>query len=118
MSFKPIPCFTGICDWPGCGADVLADGEYSGYGETEHIVDEMVDAGWRTGADGESHYCDEHPVAWASDQEQVDSMIPPFLLIHDGDTDSRDDDGRVTLILPETERLIGEGNEPLPGVPS
>jgi hypothetical protein len=97
MSFHAIPCWQVRCDWPGCTASPADFSEYSGWGDQSVAHEEATEADWRTNADETLHYCDAHPAAWASDPEQVASMAGPFLLIHDGDTDSPlDDDGKVT----------------------
>ncbi|MGZ4518912.1 MAG: hypothetical protein ACXVXP_00270 [Mycobacteriaceae bacterium] len=116
MSIKPIDCFTIVCDWPGCGADVMEDADYSGWGDVDYLLETTSDSGWWTSTTAMSHFCNEHPAIWASDLE--DGALPsrPYLLIHDGDTDNRDDDGKVTLVRPVTETLLMEGNLPLPEV--
>ncbi|WP_182377860.1 hypothetical protein [Nocardioides sp. WS12] len=115
MSIKRFDTFTAICDWPECGADVMESSDYGGWGEMDALDTEMEDADWRIGADGTSHYCDKHPVQWVGTRLDGDPEPPrPYLLIHDGDTGNFDDDGKVTLILAETVRLIAEGNAPLP----
>ncbi|GAB2970197.1 hypothetical protein [Nocardioides montaniterrae] len=117
MSVKRVDCFTVVCDWHGCGATVCDESDYSGWDVDgiEVEVENAIDAGWHQARDrgmlgllsagtvsGE-HYCHRHPAAWASDAEQVASMTPPYLLIHDGDTEDPDDDGRVTLVLRQLE---------------
>ena len=99
MSLKSLPCFTVICDWPECGADVLADGEFSGYGDTDQLAIEVEGADWRTSLHGLCHYCPDHPVTWASDHEGGEPFpAPPYLLIHDGDTGNCADDGTVSFV--------------------
>lgn len=116
MSIKTWTGYSGVCDWPGCGIDVMDGTDYSAWGERDAVEETMTDYDWRIGADGERHYCDKHPAAWASDPEHVAEMPRPFLLFHDGDTGNPDDDGKVSLVLPVTEQAIADGNDPLPEV--
>ncbi len=70
----------------------------------EDALDDARCDGWQEGRDGKAHYCDRHPTFWASNRELGEpDPEPPYLLIHDGDTGDRDDDGKVTLILPALE---------------
>lgn len=97
MSFHSIPCWQVRCDWPGCTASPADTSEYAGWGEQTVAHEEATELDWWTSTDGQSHYCPNHPAAWASDPEQVASMTGPYLLIHDGDTPNPiDDDGHVT----------------------
>ena len=99
MSLHAIPCWQVRCDWPGCTASPADVSEYSGWGDKGVAVQEAVDCDWFTSPSGLLHYCPDHPMAWASDREQVESMPGAYLLIHDGDTDTpAHDDGHVTLI--------------------
>lgn len=100
MSIKRLDTFTAVCDWPGCDADAVSDHtDYSGWGDVENVNDTLDDAEWWRGRGGEAHYCNRHPVTWASDHEDGEPFPePPYLLIHDGDTDSSLDDGLVSLI--------------------
>lgn len=99
MSIKRLDTFTAVCDWPGCGADVMDPTDYSGIGEVEHVNDTLDDYNWWRGADGIAHFCNAHPATWASDHEDGEPFPkPPYLLIHDGDTNDPDNDGKVSLI--------------------
>lgn len=120
MSIKPIDCYTIVCDWPDCAADVMETSDYSGGDLTlvnEAFEDRCAD-GWHLGASEDRHYCDKHPAIWAHLLLDAGDPEPerPYLLIHDGDTGNPDDDGRVTLVRPITEVLLDEGNVPLPEV--
>lgn len=110
MSIKRLDTYTAVCDWPGCSADVMDPTDYSGWGEVDNVTETLADYDWHTSTTGMSHFCYEHPAVWVS---EPDRPQPPYLLIHDGDTDNPDDDGRVTLVRPITEVLLDEGNVPL-----
>jgi hypothetical protein len=113
VSIKRVECYTFVCDWPDCDADGFAHTEYSG-GDRDLLDSTIGDAcgyGWHVGRDrpedhsfgltGPMHFCPRHPATWASDHENGEPFPePPYLLIHDSDTDNPDDDGKVTLILP------------------
>jgi hypothetical protein len=96
MSKREEKCWSLWCDWPGCEFQ-FEYGDYTIFGngyDPDEIASESD--GW-VGVDG-SHYCHNHLTAWASDYEDGEPFPgTPFLLIHDGDTDNSDDDGRVTL---------------------
>ncbi len=100
MSIKTMPFYTVVCDWPGCDRSADEGGEYAAWASASGALDSARDADWWEVRDGkhEIHYCDEHPCAWASDHEDGEPFPDhPFLLIHDGDTDNSEDDGKVTL---------------------
>lgn len=100
MSFHSIPCWQVRCDWPGCEATPADVSDYSGWGDQSVAHEEAVELDWRTSPDDEQHYCDDHPAMWASDHENGETYpAPPFLLIHDGDTDDPiNNDGKVVLV--------------------
>lgn len=110
--------FYGVeCDWPDCGFIAGDEGEYQWWAEQDHAIEQAGEWDWWMGADGAHHYCSGHPTLWASDRDDLgDTLEPPYLLIHDGDTDNRNDDGRVTLIAsrpdPATDTAApDEGNQ-------
>lgn len=113
MSIKTWTGYSGVCDWPGCGIDVMGGTDYSAWGERDAVEETMVDWDWWIGADGEHHYCDKHPTVWAADIEDVAEMPRPFLLIHDGDTDDPDDDGKVTLVSLDSKQATAGGTASL-----
>lgn len=99
MSVLGVTMFRVICDWADCPNSPQDDTDYFAWGEPEQAEETASDADYRTGRDGETHYCLDHPATWASDHEMGEPFPPkPFLLIHDGDTDEPDDDCKVTLI--------------------
>lgn len=100
MSRRRVDAWQIVCDWPGCGR-VLEAGDFSvfvdagGWDEWELLSD----ACWWRDRDGVRMYCPDHPGEWASDHEGgVPWPLPPYLLIHDGDTGDVSDDGTVTLV--------------------
>jgi len=99
VSFKEVTYYEAQCDWPGFVCGRQTDSEFTAWAEPDSVLDIMTDAEWRTSRDGKSHYCDLHPAIWASDYENGEPFPePPYLLIHDGDTDDSNDDGRVTYV--------------------
>lgn len=100
MSIKSAPFYTVICNWPECGHSPDEDGDSIAWAEVSQAIESAKDAGWwQDKDDPETWYCGDgmHPMWWASDVG--DRPDPPYLLIHDGDTDnSLDDDGKVTLL--------------------
>jgi hypothetical protein len=96
MSRRPVESFEVICDWPDCG-ERYEEGDYSIFGPDWAVEDMMRDSDWLVSRDETQHYCRKHRCAWASDHEDGEPFpAEPFLLIHDGDTDDADDDGKVT----------------------
>lgn len=92
MSVREEKSWSLWCDWPGHEYQ-LETYEYSIFGEGWDLDELATDTEWRLGVDG-SHYCPEHPTAWASDLDDGDEPpAGPYLLI--------DDDGRVTYINPQ-----------------
>lgn len=99
MSIREVTMYRVECDWPGCTASPQDDSEYFAWSNKGDAEEYATDANWRVGRAGMCHYCPEHPSEWASDHEHGEPYPePPYLLIHDGDTDSDDDDGRVTFV--------------------
>lgn len=100
MSARPLEAWELICDWPDCKAKG-EDGDYTIFAMDAYDPAEVAEnCDWLTSKDRQSHYCREHTVVWASDHEDGEPFpAPPYLLIHDGDTDNPlMDDGSVTLV--------------------
>lgn len=98
MSTKPEPSWSLWCDWPDCDYQ-FESCEFTIFGEGWDPEEIVTDADGHLDRDGKRHYCDHHQTVWASDHENGEPFPePPYLLIHDGDTDSGDDDGKVSLI--------------------
>lgn len=95
MSMREEKAWSLWCDWPGCERQ-FESYEYSIFGDGWDPDEIVRDADGRIGTDG-THYCRQHPAVWASNHEDGQPFPPPpFLLIHDGDTDDDEDDGKVT----------------------
>lgn len=95
MSLKSKPYFWVECDWPGCGANAQEGSEYAAWGETSAARDSANDAGWWQSEGEALDYCEDHPMAWSSDDDD-ERPDPPYLLIHDGDEGH--EDNAVTLV--------------------
>lgn len=102
MSFKAVTFYTIVCDFPDCDADFNKDDEYAAYASIDTMREVFNDADgswWESAFGKELHYCKDHRMQWASDQDEGDpEPEKPYLLIHDGDTDDREDDGKVSLV--------------------
>jgi hypothetical protein len=105
-----VTMYKVVCDWPECDASAHDGGEYVAFASPEGALEDFAYAdNWRRGRDGK-HFCDKHPTTWASDHENGEPFPePPYLLIHDGDTDDPGDDGYVTCVWRRAAsgRLIG-----------
>ena len=93
-------CWSLWCDWPECDYQ-WEYGDFTIFGDGYDADEIVTDSDGLLGLDGK-HYCHRHPAIWASDHEQGEPFPdPPYLLIHDGDTDDPiNDDGKVTHVLP------------------
>ena len=99
MSIREITYYQVVCDWPDCGTTAHDGTDYGAHESADSADEEVDNADWWRGREPETHYCDRHPATWASDHEEGEPFPePPYLLIHDGDTDNSLDDGRVSLI--------------------
>lgn len=97
MSIREVTYYQASCDWLGCTRTPHT--EYTAWEDPGSARDDVEYAEWHFDRDGKRHYCNEHPATWASEHEDGEPFPePPYLLIHDGDTDNSDDDGKVTLI--------------------
>lgn len=92
MSLKPIPCYTAICDWLDCSADVCEASDYSGWDldGIENEIDHAIDYGWHRGPGKHELYCDKHPTFDADEVEEAEPKRPYLL---------RDDDDHVRLVM-------------------
>lgn len=101
MSVREVVMYRVVCDWPGCEASAQDATDYYAWTDATHALDVTVDADWRESTTGRFHYCLDHPATWAGDHEDGEPYPPPpYLLIHDGDTDDPFDDGKVTFMGP------------------
>jgi len=97
---RPVDAWELVCDWPECES-TADDGYNTIYADNPYDPGEIAEyADWLTSKDGASHYCWEHPTTRASDHTGGLALPdPPYLLIHEGDTDNPVmDDGSVTLV--------------------
>jgi hypothetical protein len=99
VSKQPVKAWKIVCDWPECKTD-FEYGEWTFFGDDWEPKDMLSDGDWDMSPNGEKHYCPKHPRHWASDLSDGWDEEPerPYLLIHDGDTEDRNDDGYVTLV--------------------
>lgn len=100
MSFREVTYYQAVCDWPDCDATAHEATDYAAWGEAHQAEEDVDNANWLRGARlADVWYCENHPATWAGDHENGEPFPePPYLLIHDGDTDDTDDDGKVSLI--------------------
>ena len=98
MTIKEVTYYQGVCDWPG-GCDAELHYEYTAWSDPGSVLDEVRGADWwPSNGDETTFYCNNHPAVWASDDDDRAGATPPYLLIHDGDTDDPLDAGTVSLI--------------------
>lgn len=96
---REVTFYQAVCDWPGCDVTAHEDTDYAAWADVAMAAEDVENAEWLRGLGPDECYCRNHPAVWASDHENGESFPePPYLLIHDGDTDDVTDDGRVSLI--------------------
>ena len=98
MTRRPEVSWSLWCDWPGCKYQ-FEYGDYTFFGDGYSPEEIVTEDDGHVDRDGERHYCHQHPAFWASDYENGEPLPePPYLLIHDGDTDDAEHDGLVSLV--------------------